>query len=344
MTLKVGDTFTDPEAAAKHGNKDVSDQILITGADTVDTSKAGTYEVKYTIEVDDVDDEGKPIKKKQEKTRKVEVKEAVEDEKLSLNLKGANPFEIEVGETFTDLGAEAFLGAKDVSKDIVVDGIDKIDNSKPGDYEVRYTITKEETINGKKELKTLEEVRIVRVKEIAETIDPDLELTLKGDKTLTLKQGTDYNEPGREAKWRAKGEYHSAEEDVSNEVEVEGEVDPNVPGTYTLTYTITKEYTDNEGKKHTKTTTAKRTIVVEKEDDIVPPPPPPPVEDFEISAVLDDVTASVTDSIAREVENQLKDERNHMSRYNPKRMVRFFSRGAKRKKMINQALADRKEK
>jgi hypothetical protein len=263
---------------------------------------------------------------------------------LSLTLKGANPLELGIGETFSDPGAEAFLGAKDVSKDIVVEGIDKIDSNKPGDYEVRYTITKEETINGEKKLTTLEEVRIVKVKEIKETIDPDLELTLKGDKTLTLKQGTDYNEPGRAAKWRPKGKTESAEEDVSDEVEVKGIVDPNVPGTYTLTYTITKEYTDSEGKKHKKTRTAKRTIVVEKEDDPVPPPPPPPVEDFEISAVLDDVTTSVKDSIAREVENQITDELNNMARYNPKRIARFFNRGATRKKMIKKALADRKEK
>jgi hypothetical protein len=154
------------------------------------------------------------------------------------------------------------LGAKDVSPDIVVEGIDQIDPHTSGDYEVTYTITKEETINGKKELKTLEEVRVVRVK-------------------------ANENDPVPP---------------------------PPLPP------------------------------VKDNENDPVPPPPPPPVEDFEISAVLDDVTASVEDSIAREVENQLKDERNNMSRLNPKKFIRVFNRGAKRKKMIKKALADRKDR
>ncbi|MDR0608185.1 MAG: DUF5011 domain-containing protein [Candidatus Peribacteria bacterium] len=102
MILNVGNLFTEPGATAKHGDKDVSDQIVVEGADQIDVNKAGTYEVKYIIEVDDVDEAGQPIKKRQEKIRKVEVKEAVEDEKLSLQLKGANPFELNTGETFKD--------------------------------------------------------------------------------------------------------------------------------------------------------------------------------------------------------------------------------------------------
>ncbi|MDR0369743.1 MAG: hypothetical protein LBH96_04480 [Candidatus Peribacteria bacterium] len=49
-------------------------------------------------------------------------------------------------------------------------------------------------------------------------------------------------------------------------------------------------------------------------------------EDDEISAVLSDVTASYEDMISREVENELTDERNNLSRAHPKKFIRFFNR------------------
>ncbi|GHV26492.1 hypothetical protein FACS1894176_07350 [Bacteroidia bacterium] len=77
----------------------------------VDTSKSGKYEITYSIEVDDVDEAGKPIKKKQEKIRIVEVVE-IPDDKLDIILNGDDPMEVKKGETFVDPGATATLGGK----------------------------------------------------------------------------------------------------------------------------------------------------------------------------------------------------------------------------------------
>ena len=49
MTIKVNDKFTDPGATATDNKDgDISSKIIITG--TVDTSKAGTYKITYTVE------------------------------------------------------------------------------------------------------------------------------------------------------------------------------------------------------------------------------------------------------------------------------------------------------
>jgi hypothetical protein len=182
---------------------------------------------------------------------------------------------------------------------------------------------------GKPIRKKQEKIRTIKVekKEERELFEPDLELTLKGEKNITLQTGDEYDEDGWKATWWEKGKENSEEEDVSDEVKVTGSVNTDVAGTYVLTYTITKKYIDEKGEKHTKTRTAKRTIIVEEEFTPIPPRPEPILEeDDEISAVLSDVTASYEDMISREVENELKDERNNLSRAHPRKFIRLFNR------------------
>ncbi|GEM_PF-4802664 len=57
-------------------------------------------------------------------------------------------------------------------------------------------------------------------------------ITLKGDKEISIKQGTAYNEPGFTATDNVDG-------DVTASVKVEGTVDVNKEGTYTLKYVVT---------------------------------------------------------------------------------------------------------
>ena len=80
-------------------------------------------------------------------------------------------------------------------------------------------------------------------------------LTLKGDQTITLKQGEAYIEPGYTA-------IDNVDGDITNKVVTTGTVNVNVPGTYTLTYTIS----DAAGNKST-AARAVQVIMV----DITPP-------------------------------------------------------------------------
>lgn len=155
LILEKGEAFEEPGYKATHGDKDVTDKVEVTGVEEIDTDKPGDYEVKYSVEVDDVDDEGKPIKKKQEKIRIVTVKDDVEEieHTLTLEVLGANPATLQQGETFVDEGAEATRDGEDVSDEIKVTGT--VDTNTPGTYEIVYTIKKEYIDNeGKKHTKT----------------------------------------------------------------------------------------------------------------------------------------------------------------------------------------------
>jgi len=74
-------------------------------------------------------------------------------------------------------------------------------------------------------------------------------LTLLGDKTVTIKAGTKFTEPGFEAKDNVDG-------DISDRVVVSGDYDIYTPGTYTIHYKVTDS--------HQNTTEVTRTLIVEK--------------------------------------------------------------------------------
>lgn len=74
---------------------------------------------------------------------------------------------------------------------------------------------------------------------------------------------------------------------------------------------------------------------------VVPPPPPPPFiidSETEIDAALSEVTSSRMEQISYEVEKKLREEFNTKAHFF-KRAARWFSRGRKRKKLINEEKA-----
>lgn len=84
------------------------------------------------------------------------------------------------------------------------------------------------------------------------------ELTLRGDSTIQITAGKDYQEPG----WTAED---NCDGDLTDSVEVSGSVDIYCAGTYQLNYTVTDGYGN--------TTTAQRTVQVEpvRQPDTVTP-------------------------------------------------------------------------
>ena len=219
MILNVGDTFTDPGATATDKEDgDLTAKIVTTG--TVDTSKAGTYQITYTV----TDSAGN----KATVVRNVVVKSGTippSNTPPVITLNGANPMNLNVGDTFTDPGATATDKEDgDLTAKIVTTGT--VDTSKAGTYQITYTVT--DSAGNKATV-----VRNVVVK--SGTIPPSNTppvITLNGANPMNLNVGDTFTDPGATANDKEDG-------DITSKIVVTGTVDTTTAGTYTLTYTIT---------------------------------------------------------------------------------------------------------
>ena len=154
-----------------------------------------------------------------------------ENEKQNVELIGSNPYIIS-NSNYHELG---FKNDKNYAVNIKGDDIDN------GLNLVTYSITD----NGKYigELK-----RIVIAEDVIGSVPV---LTLYGEKTRTIPQGSTYKEPGYKAIDQRDG-------NITDKVKVTGEVNTNEAGTYTLTYNVS----NSKGK----TATEERTVIVNKTD------------------------------------------------------------------------------
>ena len=131
IQLEIGATYVELGAKALDAKDgDVTNNMIITG--TVDTSKVGIYIITYTVE----DLEGNKVST----TREVTVTEKVEDKTApTLTIIGASIIELEVGETYKDLGATAIDNIDgDITKNIIVTGT--VNTAVVGTYTITYTI------------------------------------------------------------------------------------------------------------------------------------------------------------------------------------------------------------
>lgn len=116
---------------------------------------------------------------------------------------------------YVDAGYEAYdnKGNK-YNQDVVVEG--RVDTTIAGEYIIKYIFNE------------LEEVRTITVLSKSQQLTF---LVLLGDKTMYLKQGEQYQEPGYNV-------IDSVDVDLVDDVKVVGEVNVNVPGTYKLEYSV----------------------------------------------------------------------------------------------------------
>lgn len=143
-----------------------------------------------------------------------------------ITLTGDAEMTIEAGGTYEDPGYSA---QDDYDGDITdkVKVSRDVDTSKPGDYEVKYTVS------DSSDNKT-EETRTVHV---TDTTAP--EIVLKGDDCVMIKKGDKYEEPGYTAEDNCDG-------DITDNVTVSGDkVDTDTVGKYTINY----EVEDSSGNK-----------------------------------------------------------------------------------------------
>jgi len=208
ITLEVGSNYTELGAVVTD-NYDADDIALI-GGDTVDTSTLGTYEVTYNFT-----DSNNNVAV--EVTRTVNV---VDTTPPVITLNGDATVNIEVGSTYTELGAIVTdnYDADDVA---LIDGdIVDIDTSILDTYEVTYIFTDSSNNDA---------VVVTRTVNVVDTTAPVIVVT--GGNTITIEAGSLFIPPVVTLT-----DNYDDDLIITLEGNYDTTINPLVPGTYTITY------------------------------------------------------------------------------------------------------------
>ena len=232
-TLRVGEKF-DPMAGVSATDKEdgnLTNKVKYKG--NVDTSKPGKYIVEYWV----VDSKGVNATA----TQSVIVKENEETPDMEPKLTVPTGATINVGDKFDPMAGVKAIDNEDgdITDKVTVDG--SVDASKPGTYELTYTVSdsKGHTVTAK---------QTVTVKQKVESKDEAPVLTVPAEATINV--GDKFNPlAGIKA-------IDNEDGDITSKVTVDGSVDTSKLGTYKLTYTV------SDSKGHT--VTAKQTVTVKQ--------------------------------------------------------------------------------
>jgi len=174
MTLQLGDTYIELGATYTDNYDEPGDAVI--SGDTVDTSTLGVYNVSYTY----TDTSGN---QSVEMSRTVTV---IDTTAPVITLTGGDTIYIEVGESYTELGA-MYTDNDGTAGDAIVSG-DTVDTDTVGNYVVEYDI---EDTNGNSA------ATVSRTIIVQDTVDPvvsgvtDNEVYEKGSEvTITFNEGT----------------------------------------------------------------------------------------------------------------------------------------------------------
>ncbi|PHE61417.1 cell wall anchor protein [Bacillus toyonensis] len=232
-TLHVGEEF-DPMAGVSATDKEdgnLTNKVKYTGS--VDTSKPGKYIVEYWV----VDSKGVNATA----TRSVIVKENEEIPDMEPKLTAPIKTTINVGDKFDPMAGVSATDKEDgdITSKVTVNG--SVDTSKPGTYELTYTV-----LDSKGHKVTTKQT--VTVKQKVEPKDDVPVLTVPAEATINI--GDKFNPmAGVSATDKEDG-------DITSKVTVDGSVNASKPGTYELTYTVL------DSKGHT--VIAKQTVTVKQ--------------------------------------------------------------------------------
>ena len=238
LNLSIGDTYTDPGAAASDNIDGNITSSIVVGGDTVNTAIAGTYVVTYDAK-DAAGNSAVQI------TRTVIVSDTTPP---AITLLGANPVNLLIGNTYTDPGATA---SDDIDGNItgsIVIGADTVNTAISGTYVVTYDVS---DAAGNPAIQVLRTVIISTVDTTAPV------LTLLGAASLNLTVGDTYADPGATASDDIGGV-------ITGAIVTGGDtVNTAIAGTYVVTYDVS----DAAGNPATQLT---RTVTVSIAD-ITPP-------------------------------------------------------------------------
>ncbi|MEK4604765.1 immunoglobulin-like domain-containing protein [Bacillus sp. FSL L8-0099] len=232
-TLHVGEEF-DPMAGVSATDKEdgnLTNKVKYKG--NVDTSKPGKYIVEYWV----VDSKGVNATA----TQSVIVKENEETPDMEPKLTAPTKTTINVGDKFDPMAGVSATDKEDgdITSKVTVDG--SVDTSKPGTYELTYTVldSKEHKVTTK---------QTVTVKQKVEPKDEVPVLTVPAEATINIGDKFDPM-AGVSATDKEDG-------DITSKITVDGSVNASKPGTYELTYTVL------DSKGHT--VIAKQTVTVKQ--------------------------------------------------------------------------------
>ena len=132
-----------------------------------------------------------------------------------LVLNGSTDVVIYQNMEYVDAGYMAYDNKGNIfEEDVVIDG--NVDTTVVGEYKIKYIFN------------NLEEIRTITVLAKSQQLTF---LVLLGDKTIYLKQGEEYQEPGYNV-------IDSVDDNLVNQVKIEGEININEIGTYKLVYKV----------------------------------------------------------------------------------------------------------
>jgi hypothetical protein len=213
VNLNLGDTYTELGAMATDDVDGNLTSSIIIGGDVVNSNIAGTYLVTYNVS----DTAGNAAT---QVTRTINVIPDTTAPLITLN--GASTINLNIGGTYTELGATATDNVDgDLTSSIIIGG-DTVNTSIAGTYLVTYNVS-DAAGNAATEI-----VRTVIV--AADTIAPII--SLNGTSTINLTIGDTYNEQGATASDNVDG-------DLTSSIIIGGDtVNTNVPGTYLVSYNV----------------------------------------------------------------------------------------------------------
>ncbi|PEB20897.1 cell wall anchor protein [Bacillus toyonensis] len=235
-TLHVGEEF-DPMAGVSATDKEdgnLTNKVKYKG--NVDTSKPGKYIVEYWV----VDSKGVNATA----TRSVIVKENEEIPDMEPKLTAPTKTTINVGDKFDPMAGVSATDKEDgdITSKVTVDG--SVDTSKPGTYELTYTVldSKGHTVIAK---------QTVTVKQKVETTNEAPVLTVPF--TTTLRVGEKFDPMA--------GVSASDKEDgnLTNKIKYKGNVDTSKPGKYIVEYWVV----DSKGVN----ATATQSVIVKENEE-----------------------------------------------------------------------------
>jgi len=243
VTIEVGSTYQDAGATATDNyDGDLTSKIVVNNP--VDTNVVDTYTVTYNV-TDSNNNSATEV------TRTVKV---VDTTIPVITLEDNDtPTIVQVGGSYVEPGYTATDNYDgDITDNVVVSGLDKLDTTKVADYVLKYNVT---DANGNKA------VEVTRIIKVVDTKAPVI--TLIGENPVTVQVGVDYQDAGATA-------IDNYEGDISSRIIVTGTVNTKVPGEYTLYYNVS-DYSGNAAIQVTRTVIVADTVAPEVDFKILNP-------------------------------------------------------------------------
>ena len=216
VTHEAGAIYTDAGVTAiDPEDGDISSSVSI-GGDIVNINALGTYTITYDV----TDSDGNSAV---QVTRTVTV---VDTTAPIITLNGDTITTVEVGNTYTDLGASAFDNLDgDITMNITT--VNSVDPNSLGTYTITYNVTDSEGNSA---------VEVSRTVNVVDTTAPII--TLNGDAAITLEAGTNYSDAGATA-------FDNLDGDLTANIVVVNTVDTDTAGEYIITYNVSDSQGNN---------------------------------------------------------------------------------------------------